>query len=344
MSITEAIERVTRRCDLPEQAAAEAMGEIMDGQATPAQIAALVAALATKGERAAEIAGLATAMRARAVQLPRRWDASIDLCGTGGDRAGTFNISSVASLVCAACGARVVKHGNRAASSACGSADLFEQLGVRLSLTPAEVCRTVDEAGIGFVFAPAFHPSMRHAAPVRRELGIRTAFNLLGPLTNPAAPTHQLLGVSRPELTDLIAQALAGLGCRRAWVVHGADGLDELSTAGYTKVSECREDAVRTFYLHPSDFGLPTCERGALAGGDAARNAAIARDVLDGRPGPARDVVVLNAAAALVVAGIAPSPVEAARRAAAALDEGAARTALEKLVAASRDGATRGES
>lgn len=344
MSIARAIETVTRRGDLSAAAAAGAMGDIMDGQATPAQIAAFVAALATKGERAAEVAGLAAAMRMRAVKLPERWDASIDLCGTGGDRAGTFNISSVASLVCAACGARVVKHGNRAASSACGSADLFERLGVRLSMTPAEVCRSVDEAGIGFLFAPAFHPSMRHAAPVRRELGIRTAFNLLGPLTNPAAPTHQLLGVSRPELTDLVAQALAGLGCRRAWVVHGADGLDELSAAGYTKVSECRGDVVRTFYVHPSDFGLPTSDRGDVAGGDAERNAAIARGVLDGRPGPARDVVVLNAAAALVVAGIAPTPIEAARRAAAALDDGTARQVLEKLVVASHDSAMRVES
>ena len=340
MRITEAIDVLTRRNDLTAQDAADAMGEIMDGQATPAQIAALLAALATKGERSAEIVGLATAMRARATPLPRRWDPSIDLCGTGGDRAGTFNISSVASLVVAACGARVVKHGNRAASSACGSADLFEQLGVQLSQTPAQVCRSVEEAGLAFLFAPAFHPSMRHAAPIRRELGIRTAFNLLGPLTNPAAPTHQLVGVSRPELTDLLAHALAGLGCRRAWVVHGADGLDELSTTGYSKVSECREDAVRTFYIHPSDFGLPACDRGALAGGDVGRNAAIAREILDGRPGAARDVVVLNAAAALLVAGIAGSHRDAARLAADALDRGGANTALDRLVAVSREDAS----
>jgi anthranilate phosphoribosyltransferase len=343
MSITRAIETLARRQDLAPLAAADAMGEIMDGQATPGQIAGFLAALATKGERAAEIGGLASAMRARAVALPVRWDASIDLCGTGGDSAGTFNISSVASLVCAACGARVAKHGNRAASSACGSADLFEQLGVRVSMTPTEVCRAVDQAGIGFLFAPAFHPSMRHAAPVRRELGIRTAFNILGPLTNPASPTHQLLGVSRPELTDLVAQALVILGCQRAWVVHGADGLDELSPAGYTKVSECRGRGVRTFYVHPSDFGLPTCNRGALAGGDVVRNAEIAREVLEGRPGPPRDAVVLNAAAALLVAGIEASPVAAAGRAAAAIDDGSALGVLEKLIAASH-GAIRMES
>ena len=337
MRVIEAIDAVSRRNDLSAPQAADAMGEIMDGQATPAQIAALLAALATKGERSAEIVGLATAMRARATKLPRRWDFSVDLCGTGGDRAGTFNISSVATLVVAACGARVVKHGNRAASSACGSADLFEQLGVRLSPTPAHVCRCVEETGLAFLFAPVFHPSMRHAAPVRRELGIRTAFNLLGPLTNPAAPTHQLVGVSRPEQTDLVAHALAGLGCRRAWVVHGADGLDELSTTGYTKVSECHEDAVRTFYVHPSDFGLPTCERGALAGGDARRNGEIAVEILEGRPGAARDVVVMNAAAALLVAGMAKSHRDAARQAAGALDSGRARAVLERLIAVSND-------
>ncbi len=336
MSVTGAIDTLTCRGDLSADAAAEAMGEIMDGRATAAQIGALLAALATKGERSAEIVGLATAMRARATPLPRRWDPALDLCGTGGDRSGTFNISTVSSFVVAACGARVVKHGNRAASSACGSADLLEQLGVRLAQTPACVCRSVDKAGMAFLFAPAFHPSMRHAAPVRRELGIRTAFNLLGPLTNPAAPTHQLVGVSRPELTDLVAHALRDLGCRRAWVVHGADGLDELSTSGYSKVSEWRGDAVRTFYVHPSDFGLPSCSRAALAGGDARLNAEIACKVLDGRPGPARDVVVLNAAAALLVAGLARSHREAAAKAADAIDRGTARATLDRLVSVSR--------
>jgi len=336
MRVIEAIDALARRCDLSAEAAAAAMGEIMDGQATQAQIGALLAALAAKGERSAEIVGLATAMRERATPLPKRWDPALDLCGTGGDRAGTFNISTVASLVVAACGARVVKHGNRAASSACGSADLLEQLGVRLAQTPAQVCRSVDEAGIGFLFAPAFHPSMRHAAPVRRELGIRTVFNLLGPLTNPAAPTHQLVGVSRPELTDLVAHALRRLGSRRAWVVHGADGLDELSASGYSKVSEWRGDAVRTFYVHPSDFGLPPCDRGALAGGDARRNAEIACRVLEGQRGPARDVVVLNAAAALLLLNLARSHREAAGQASDAIDRGAARETLDRLVALSR--------
>ena len=337
MRVIEAIDAATRRHDLSVRGAAEAMGEIMDGGATPVQVAGLLAALATKGERASEIVGLATAMRRRATPLPRRWAPSIDLCGTGGDRAGTFNISSVASLVVAACGARVVKHGNRAASSECGSADLFEQLGVRLPPSPAHVCRCLEQTGITFLFAPLFHPSMRHAAPVRRELAIRTAFNLLGPLTNPAAPTHQLLGVSRPELTDLIAHALLDLGSERAWVVHGADGLDELSTTGYTKVSECRDQAVRTFYLHPSDFGLAVSPRGSLAGGKPAANAAIARDILDGRPGPARDVVVLNAAAALLVAGLARTHRDAAGQAASAIDRGDARAVLERLASVSRE-------
>jgi len=337
MTVHQAIDALTQRRDLSASDASEAMGEIMDGRATPAQVAGLLAALATKGERSSEIVGLATAMRRRATPLPRRWVPSIDLCGTGGDRAGTFNISSVASLVVAACGARVVKHGNRAASSACGSADLFEQLGVRLPPSPAHVCRCLEQTGFTFLFAPLFHPSMRHAGPVRRELAIRTAFNLLGPLTNPAAPTHQLLGVSRPELTDLIAHALLELGSERAWVVHGADGLDELSTTGYTKVSECRDQTVRTFYLHPSDFGLPVSPCGSLAGGDAAANAAIARDILDGRPGPARDVVVLNAAAALLVSGLARTRHDAAGQAVSAIDGGSARTVLERLARVSHE-------
>src|SRR5207249_5867379 len=221
-----------------------------------------------------------------------------DTCGTGGDGAGTFNISTCAALIVAACGVPVAKHGNRAASSLSGSADVFEALGVRVSASPVVVERCLAEAGIGFFFAQTFHPSMRHAAPVRRELGVRTAFNLLGPLTNPAGATRQLVGVPRAEFTELMARALLMLGSERAWVVHGADGIDEISTTGYTKISECRNGAVNTFYLHPGDVGLPKASPIALKGGDAHENARVIERVLGGERGAARDVVLLNAAAA----------------------------------------------
>src|SRR5262245_37067976 len=243
------IDKLTRHEDLTSDEAAAAMGEIMDGQAAPAHIAALLVGLAMKGERPAEIVGLARTMRARAVPVARCHDGVIDTCGTGGDRSGTFNISSCAALVVAAAGVRVAKHGNRSASSQTGGADVYEALGIRITATPAVVERCLAEASIGFFFAPTFPPSMKHAAPVRRELGVRTAFNLLGPLTNPAGATRQLVGVSRPEFTELLARALLLLGTRRAWVVHGADGIDELTTAGYSKVSECRDGTVNTFYI-----------------------------------------------------------------------------------------------
>ena len=226
-----------------------------------------------------------------------------DTCGTGGDRAHTFNVSTVAALVLAACGVRVAKHGNRSVSSRCGSADLFEALGVNVAAEPAVVERCLEEAGIAFFFAPTFHPSMRHAGPTRRELGVRTAFNLLGPLTNPAGAARQLVGVPRPELTELVARSLALLGTERAWVVHGADGLDEISTTGYTKVSECRDGAVNTFYLHPADVGLP---QGGARGAARRRRRRERRDRparAGRRAGPARDIVLLNAAAALLIAG-----------------------------------------
>src|SRR6476469_3648926 len=291
------IEKLTRHEDLTTDEAAAAMAEVMDGRAAPAHIAALLVGLAMKGERPVEIVGLAKTMRAHAVRLSRRWDDVFDTCGTGGDRANTFNISSCAALVVAAAGVRVAKHGNRSASSKAGGADVYEALGVRVSASPAVVERCLADAGIGFFFAPTFHPSMRHAAAVRRELGLRTAFNLLGPLTNPAGATRQLVGVPRPEFTELMARALLLLGTRRAWVVHGADGIDELTTTGYTKVSECRDGAVNTFYLHPGDVGLPKAAPGALHGGDAHENARTVERILDGGRGPARDVVLLNAGA-----------------------------------------------
>ena len=335
----ELIEKLQQQRDLTVDEAAGAMEAIMDGRAQPAQIAGFLVALAMKGERPDEIVGLARTMRARATTLSRSFAPVFDTCGTGGDGANTFNVSTVAALVLAACGVRVAKHGNRSASSRCGSADLLEALGVNVSASPAAVERCLDRAGIAFLFAPVFHPSMKHAGPTRKELGIRTAFNLLGPLTNPAGASRQLVGVPRPELTELVARSLAQLGAERAWVVHGADGLDEISTTGYTKVSECRDGRVNTFYLHPGDVGIPKSAPEALKGGDAADNAAIARSVLTGTPGAARDVVLLNTAAALLIAGRAASVKEGLPMAADAIDSGRAAAVLQQLVEHSREGA-----
>ena len=328
---TALLEKLQRRQDLTTDEAAAAMDEIMEGRAQPSQIAALLMALSMKGERPAEVVGFARTMRARSTKLSRSYAPVFDTCGTGGDRAHTFNVSTVAALVLAACGVRVAKHGNRSVSSRCGSADLFEALGVNVSADPAAVERCLDEAGIAFFFAPTFHPSMRHAAPTRKELGVRTAFNLLGPLTNPAGASRQLVGVPRPELTELVARALALLGAERAWVVHGADGLDEISTTGYTKVSECRDGDVNTFYLHPSDVGVSKASPESLTGGDAARNAEIARRVLDGERGAARDIVLLNAAASLLIAGQVARIQDGLTMAADALDSGRASGILEEL-------------
>ena len=325
------LEKLHRREDLTELEASSAMAEIMEGRAQPSQIAGLLVALRMKGERPREIVGLARAMRERATKLSRTFAPVFDTCGTGGDRAHTFNVSTVAAVVVAACGLRVAKHGNRSVSSRCGSADLLEALGVNITATPDLVERCLDDAGIAFFFAPIFHPSMRHAGPTRKDLGIRTAFNLLGPLTNPAAAARQLVGVPRPELTELVARSLGLLGAERAWVVHGADGLDEISTTGYTKVSECREGAVNTFYIHPSDFKLPKAAPEALRGGDAAENAAIARRILDGAPGAPRDIVLLNAAVSLLISGTVSTVPEGIDRAADAIDCGAAASTLEKL-------------
>jgi anthranilate phosphoribosyltransferase len=325
------IEKLQRRQDLTVDEAAAAMDEIMEGRAQPAQIAGLLIALAMKGERPAEVVGLARTMRARATRLSRVPDDVFDTCGTGGDKAQTFNVSTVAALVVAACGVRVAKHGNRSVSSRCGSADLFEALGVNIAAPPPVVERCLNDGGIAFFFAPTFHPSMRHAAPTRRDLGVRTAFNLLGPLTNPAGASRQLVGVPRPELTELVARSLGLLGSTRAWVVHGADGLDEISTTGYTKISEYRDGAVNTFYLHPADVELPKASSEALRGGDAADNARIARDVLGGARGPARDIVLLNAAASLLIAGAASTLVDGIRRSAEAIDSGRAAGVLDRL-------------
>src|SRR5687768_1835101 len=332
---TELLERLVRHEDLTTDEAAGVMREVMEGRAPATSLAALLAALVMKGERPAEIVGFARTMREHSVKLSQPAGEVFDTCGTGGDRSGTFNISSAAAVVVAATGVKVAKHGNRSVSSRCGSADLFEQLGVNVAAAPSLVERTLHDANIAFFFAPTFHPSMRHAGPTRRELGIRTAFNLLGPLTNPAGATRQIVGVPRSELTELLARALMLLGSTRAWVVHGADGIDEISTTGYTKVSECRNGAVHTFYVHPADFGVAKAAPGDLKGGDAVENAAIITAVLNGTPGAARDVVLLNAGAALFVSGRAGSVAAGIATAAEAIDSGAPRRTLEQMARSS---------
>ena len=337
---TSLLEKLVRHEDLTTEEAAAAMGEVMEGRASAASLAGLLSALVMKGERPAEIVGFARTMREHAVKLTGPSGDLFDTCGTGGDRSGTFNISSAAALVVAAAGVKVAKHGNRSVSSRCGSADVFEQLGVNIVAPAPVVERSLHDANIAFFFAPTFHPSMKHAAPIRRELGIRTAFNLLGPLTNPAGARRQIIGVPRPELGDLLARALLMLGTERAWVVHGLDGIDEISTTGYTKVLECRDGAITSFYIHPAEFGVSKAAAADLQGGDAAQNAAIVTDILAGRKGAPRDVVLFNAGAALMVAGRVKSVREGIARAAEAIDSGAARATLDRMVRSSQETVT----
>jgi anthranilate phosphoribosyltransferase len=328
------LEKLRRHEDLTPDEAAWAMGVIMDGEALPSHIAGLLMALALKGERPAEMVGFARVMRDRAVPLPSDAGTVFDTCGTGGDGAHTFNVSTAAAIVVASCGVRVAKHGNRAVSSRCGSADVFEALGVKLDASPEQVVNTLVNVGLAFFFAPSWHPSMKHAGPTRRELGVRTAFNLLGPMTNPAGARRQLVGVSRPEHTELMARTLGLLGAERAWVVHGADGLDELSTTGFTKISEYRAGMVHTFYLHPADVGLAVAGKDALAGGTAAENAAMIEALCAGEAGPRRDIVCLNAGAGLLIAGVAMTVQEGIAMAGEALTGGQAARTLAALRAA----------
>ena len=324
----EHLAKVLRGERLSEEEAGAAMAIILEGAATPAQIGALLAALAVRGESEDEVVGFARTMRARAV--PFRAPEAVDTCGTGGDGASTFNISTVASLVVAACGVKVAKHGNRSASGSCGSADVLEALGVRIDAPVEQVQRCFDEVGWTFLFAPAFHASTRHAALPRRELGVRTAFNLLGPLTNPAHPVAQVVGVPRPELLSFVARCLGRLGARRALVVHGA-GLDELTLAGETAVAEVRDGAVHERRITPEEAGLARAPKEAVRGGDAGENARLAREVLEGQAGPRRDVVLLNAAAALLVAGRAASLREGVALAGEAIDRGRAAALLQRV-------------
>ncbi len=332
-SIREAIARLVSGYSLSEEEAQAAMAQVLEGGATPAQAGAFLTALQMKGETAAEITGCTRAMRrlARAVR-PQRHDL-VDISGTGGDQAGTFNISSVAALVVAGAGVAVAKHGARSMSHRCGSADLLGALGVNLDLAPEQVAACIDAVGIGFLFAPLLHPTLEHASHARSEIGVHTVFDVLGPLTNPASAPAQVVGVYSAALTEPVAQALGALGSRSAYVVAGADGMDECSTTGVNKVSRLDGGVVSTFALDALDLGLPRARIADLAGGPLEHNVAIARAVLAGEAGPRRDIVLLNAAVTLLVAGRTSDLGEALEMAAQAVDSGRARLKLEELVA-----------
>jgi anthranilate phosphoribosyltransferase len=345
--ITEAVRQLVDRKDLSRIEAAAAMEAIMSGAATNAQIAAFLTALRMKGETVEELIGFAQVMRQKAVRIRVHDDEVagmtgtdremlIDTCGTGGDATGTFNVSTATAFVVAGAGLKVAKHGNRSVSSLCGSADVVETLGITLDLTPQKVARCVDEVGIGFLYAPLLHTAMKHVMPVRREMAIRTVFNMLGPLTNPASANAQIIGVYSAALTEPLARVLAELGTVRAFVVHGADSLDEISNTGESRVSEVREGMVRSYTVRPEDFGLPRTTIAELMGGDREENARIIRAILDGEPGAKRDIVLMNSAAALLAGAKARDLKEGVGLAAHAIDSGAALRKLEALIGLSR--------
>jgi anthranilate phosphoribosyltransferase len=337
IEIKDAIRAIVEGGTLSSGQAADVMDQIMSGQVTPAQVGALATALRMRGETVDEIAGFAAAMRRHALHVDVDLDASplVDTCGTGGDASGTFNISTTAALVIAGAGVRVAKHGNRSVTSKCGSADLLEGLGVAIELAPPDVARCVDEVGIGFMYAPAFHPGFRFVGPTRREIGIRTVFNILGPLTNPAGARHQLIGVGHPEIAGKLARALAQLGSARAVLVHAEEGLDELGLAGPSHITEfdSRGGDVKTYHISPEDVGLRPAAAGALAGGDIGTNVSITRSVLDGDDGAPRDAVLLNAGTGIYAAGAADSIADGVAIAASAIDSGRACERLDRLVA-----------
>lgn len=334
MTIKDAIARLVEGLDLSEAEAEAVMDEIMGGQATPAQIGAFLTALRLKGETVSEIVGFARSMRNHVIPVrPERTDL-VDTCGTGGDGAGTFNISTTAAFVIAGAGLGVAKHGNRSVSSQSGSADVLEALGANLNLTPQQVADCIDETGIGFLFAPLHHPAMKYAIGPRREMGIRTVFNILGPLTNPAFAPAQIMGVFDSALTEPLARVLQGLGCQAAFVVHGASGLDELSTTGPNQVSHFLNGRVETTSVDPAIYGLPRATLDELRGGTPGENAEITRSILRGEMADhRRDVVLLNAAAALVAGGRAEDIADGIDKAAGAIDSGDAYATLERFVA-----------
>jgi len=335
-SIREAIAALVGGRDLSEEEAQFAMAQVLEGSATPVQVGAFLTALQMKGETAAEITGCARAMRRLAQPVrPRRTDL-VDISGTGGDQAGTFNISSVAAFVVAGAGVAVAKHGARSLSHRCGSADLLEALGVDLDLSPEQVAACIDTVGIGFLFAPHLHPTLEHANRARAEIGTHTIFDVLGPLTNPAAAPAQVVGVYSAALTEPVAEAMGALGSRAAYVVAGADGIDEFSTTGVNKVSRLDGGTVSTFALDALELGLPRARLADILGGSLEQNVRIARAILDGEPGPRRDIVLFNAAVTLLVAGRTSDLGEALNLAAQSIDSGQARRKLDDLVDCSR--------
>ncbi len=335
MAIQDAIAKLIEGRDLTRDRTIGSMNQIMSGEATDAQIGAFLVALRVKGETADEIAGAAEVMREKATRVVTRHATVVDTCGTGGDGAGTFNISTAAAFVAAGAGLCVAKHGNRAASSLCGSADVLKELGVNIEASPETTGRCLDEVGIGFLFAPALHGAMKYAIGPRREVGVRTIFNALGPLTNPAGATRHLIGVYSRSLTGRLAEVLRTLKSERAFVVHGLDGLDEITTTGPTRVSELNDGAVTTYEIRPEDLGIKRSTPGDLAGGNAETNASILRRVLNGEPGPRRDIVVLNAAAAIVAGGAADDLQAGIELAGETVDSGRAMDKLEELKRAS---------
>jgi len=333
--IKEAISQIISGHSLTMDEASQVMGEIMEGQVTPAQFGAFVTALRLKGETVEEIAGMAKTMRARAVRVTID-EPVVDTCGTGGDNAATFNISTAAAFVVAGAGAKVAKHGNRAMSSKCGSADVLEALGVKIDLTAEQVQRCLKEVGIGFMFAPSFHPAMKYAAGPRKEIGIRTVFNILGPLTNPAGAQAQVLGVADGALVEKMAKVLQLLGCYHALVVHSEDGLDELTVTGRSYISELKDDKLRRYAIAPEDVGLSRATLPDLKGGTAAENALLLRDVFSGTPGHGQDAVVLNAAAALVACDKVSTLREGVLLAEESIESGRAAEKLDRLIALTR--------
>ncbi len=328
--IKEALNMFTTNMDLTEAEMAACVEEIMEGRATPAQIGAFLVALRMKGETVEEITGAAMAMRKKALSI-KSPPGTLDTCGTGGDMSRTFNVSTIAALVVSACGVPVAKHGNRSVSSATGSADVLEALGVKIDLAPEKVEKCLFETGFGFLFAPLFHPAMKYAVIPRREIGIRTIFNILGPLTNPAGARRQVMGVFAAKLTNALANVLGRLGAEDAMVVHGEDGLDEITICDGTRVSRYRDGNVEDFIIAPEDFGLKRAELKDIQGGGREENAAIALSVLRSEPGPGRDIVLMNSAAALLVADTATSLTEGFQIAAEAIDSGAALRKLEQI-------------
>lgn len=332
--IREAIKILVEGINLSEKEMIETMRDIMEGKATDAQIASFLTALRLKGETVEEITGAVKVMREKATKI-KAPEYTVDTCGTGGDMSHTFNISTTSALIVAACGVPVAKHGNRSVSSRSGSADVLEALGVKIDLEPEKVEKCLETTGFGFMFAPLFHPAMKYAIGPRREMGIRTIFNILGPLTNPAGAKRQVLGVFDDSLTEVMAEVLANLGATHAFIVHGEDGLDEITNTDKTKITELKNGRIDTYFITPEDIGFPRAKKEDLLGGKAEENAQIVIDILNGKKGPKRDITIMNASAALITGDRAKSFSEAIEKASGAIDSGAALKKLEEIKAVS---------